>query len=296
MNLNRTSTFFLLFVLLFPAVARAEPFLTPAVIDAGGVSLLRWRGEPPAAAAVRFNGRDIPLLPFGGGPAALLGTDLELAPGLYPVTLTVSGPEGLLTYEFVLEVRRPPRPEERLTLPPAMVEPREPAVLQRIARESRLLADLFARDGGAPRWRDFIRPVDDPPGSPFGLRRILNGKPRSPHAGVDFRSRRGTPVRASAAGRVVLADDLYFTGRTVVLDHGAGLFSLYAHLDDLLCAAGDVIEQGGTLGRVGSSGRATGPHLHWGFKLRGDRVDPMAVLSLFAGGKPLDSLPGGGNN
>ncbi|MDX1581455.1 MAG: M23 family metallopeptidase [Alphaproteobacteria bacterium] len=153
-------------------------------------------------------------------------------------------------------------------------------------RERERLDELFSGAGGAPLWQGFIRPVDDPLGSPFGLRRILNGKPRSPHSGVDFRSPRGTGIKAPARGRVVLVDDLFFTGRTVVLDHGAGLYSYYAHLEEPRCRTGETLAAGTVLGTVGSSGRATGPHLHWGVKLRGKRVDPLAVIALLGGEKP----------
>ncbi len=148
-----------------------------------------------------------------------------------------------------------------------------------------MLSSLFADSASPPLWGGFRRPVDDPFGSTFGLRRILNGQPRAPHAGIDFRSPRGTPVRASGRGRVAFVGDLYFTGRTVILDHGAGLFSLYAHLERSRCRTGELLEGGAILGEVGSSGRSTGPHLHWGFKLRGDRIDPLALLKTFPAGK-----------
>jgi len=122
--------------------------------------------------------------------------------------------------------------------------------------------------------------------SPFGLRRILNGKPRSPHSGVDFRSSRGTPIRSAAAGVAVFAGDLYYTGKTVVLDHGDGLYTLYAHLESIDCRTGERLKDGDIVGKVGSSGRSTGPHLHWGCKLRGDRIDPLALVNLFREEKP----------
>jgi murein DD-endopeptidase MepM/ murein hydrolase activator NlpD len=164
-----------------------------------------------------------------------------------------------------------------------MVSPQKPEVLRRIERERRLLAELFSRQGTPPLWERFVLPVEDPVGSPFGLRRVLNGQPRSPHAGVDFRSPRGRAVRASARGLAVFAGELYFTGRTVILDHGGGLFSLYAHLDSIGCREGELLDAGAVLGAVGSTGRSTGPHLHWGVKLQGDRVDPLALVGLLGG-------------
>jgi murein DD-endopeptidase MepM/ murein hydrolase activator NlpD len=277
---------FLLFLLL-PALAwGGELSLKPPVIDNGGVALLRWAGETPSVAVAHFNGRLCYLWPVPGGALTLLGTDLELAAGNYPVEVTVVDPRGETQFfHLSLEVRQAVRAEERLTLPPEMVTPRDPAVLNRIAKERALLDEIFARQTTLRLWESFTYPVRDPVGSPFGLRRILNGQPKAPHAGVDFRSPAGTAVRAAARGKVAFAGELYYSGQTVILDHGEGLFSLYAHLQTLGCGPGEMIEAGAVLGTVGSTGRSTGPHLHWGVKLRGDRIDPLALTELLQGEK-----------
>jgi murein DD-endopeptidase MepM/ murein hydrolase activator NlpD len=273
-------------LLLTAPVWGGELSLEPPVIDNGGAALLRWSGETPSLAVARFNGRLYYLRAVPEGALALLGTDLELAAGSYPVAVTVVDRRGEARFfDRSLEVRQAPRPVERLTLPPAMVTPRDPAVLKRLEQERALLAELYARQTTPPLWDSFRTPVSDPVGSPFGLRRILNGQPKSPHAGVDFRSPAGTAVRAAARGRVAFAGELYYTGRTVILDHGAGLFSLYAHLQTLGCSPDAVLEAGAVLGTVGSTGRSTGPHLHWGVKLRGDRLDPLALTELLSGEK-----------
>ena len=271
-----------LLILLLPAQALAGvPTLEPPVVDNGGVALLRWHGAPPSEAVARFNNRLYNLRSTPQGMLALLGTDLELTPGSYPVEVTAVDPRGEAeSFHLRLEVRQAVRPEERLTLPPAKVTPSDPAVLKRIEKERALLADLFSRQQTPPLWESFAHPVTDPVGSPFGLRRILNGQPKSPHAGVDFRSPAGTPVRAAASGKVAFAGDLFYTGMTVIIDHGEGLFSLYAHLQTIDCSPGELLDAGTVLGRVGSTGRSTGPHLHWGVKLRGDRVDPLALTEL----------------
>jgi murein DD-endopeptidase MepM/ murein hydrolase activator NlpD len=276
-----------LLILLFPAQALAGVLtLEPPVVDNGGVALLHWHGAPPSEAVARFNNRFYNLRSTPKGMLALLGTDLELTPGSYPVEVTVVNPRGEAeSFHLRLEVRQAVRPEERLTLPPAKVTPSDPAVLKRIEKERALLADLFSRQQTPPLWDSFVHPVSDPVGSPFGLRRILNGQPKSPHAGVDFRSPAGTPVRTAASGKVAFAGDLFYTGMTVIIDHGEGLFSLYAHLQTIDCSPGEVLDAGTVLGRVGSTGRSTGPHLHWGVKLRGDRVDPLALTELLGGEK-----------
>ncbi len=114
----------------------------------------------------------------------------------------------------------------------------------------------------------------------FGRRRVLNGESRSPHSGEDFPADRGTPVYAAQRGQVVMAKDLFFSGNTVVLDHGLGLYTLYAHLNSLNTKRGDVLARGQTLGTVGSTGRVTGPHLHWGIRLNGARVNPLDLMDL----------------
>jgi murein DD-endopeptidase MepM/ murein hydrolase activator NlpD len=107
---------------------------------------------------------------------------------------------------------------------------------------------------------------------------VYNGEPRSPHPGLDLRAASGTPVESSGAGHVCLAEDLYYSGNTVILDHGGGLFTVYAHLSRLLVSEGDAVEAGHILGLSGATGRVTGPHLHWGAKI-GDRpFDPAALL------------------
>jgi len=116
--------------------------------------------------------------------------------------------------------------------------------------------------------------------SVFGTRSIYNGEPRSPHSGADFQGAPGTPVKAPNSGRVVLAGDLYFTGNTVVIDHGAGLFSLFAHLRAINVHEGDSVTTGAVLGELGATGRVTGPHLHWAVRITGARVDPLSLLAL----------------
>lgn len=271
----------LLALLLWPGAARAALSLTPETVVNGGIAVLRWQGETPAAAFGRFNDRVFFLTSGPGGASALLGADVLLPSGRYPVEVGIVDRRGRAAlHRLELEVRDAVRPEQRLTLPPAMVTPREPAVLARIAREQEELAAIFARDDSPPLWSGFVRPVDDPLGSLFGLRRVLNGEQRAPHSGVDFRSPLGTPVRAAGRGRVAAAADFYYLGRTVILDHGDGLFTLYGHLRKLHCREDQLLEPGDVLGEVGSTGRSTGPHLHWGVQLRGAKVDPMLLLEL----------------
>lgn len=130
-------------------------------------------------------------------------------------------------------------------------------------------------------WQgSFLRPLDGEVVGPFGRRSIINDQPRSPHSGVDFKAGRGTPVRAMNHGTVVLTEDRFFAGRSVVLDHGGGVLSMYFHLEKILVQNDQFVEKGQVVGLVGATGRATGPHLHLGIRINGARVDPLGLMSL----------------
>ncbi|MDO3376939.1 M23 family metallopeptidase [Geoalkalibacter halelectricus] len=282
--MNRLILAGLLIVVLATGAAAGQWSLRPQVIDNGGAALLVWEGPQPVSGVAHFAEQVFPLAPRSFGAVALLAADLDLPAGTYPVDLSLKMPDGKIrTHLLHLEVRHLDRAVQRLTLPPSQVTPHEPEVLERIERERQRFNQVFAHTSLPVLWQEFVRPVDDPTGSPFGVRRILNDQPRAPHSGVDFRSPRGTSVRAAARGRVVMADDFFFTGKTVVLDHGGGLYSLYAHLEQISCAEGDLLEAGSLLGRVGSTGRSTGPHLHWGVRLQNQRIDPLVLLELLPG-------------
>jgi len=164
------------------------------------------------------------------------------------------------------------RVESRYVTPPSEAE-------ERIAREREHLAAVYATCTPIPPVsRPFLAPVPGSPSSPFGTRRILNGVPREPHPGIDLPAAEGDPVRAAGPGRVVVAAELYYSGRTVILDHGGGLFTLYGHLSRIDVNEKAWVESGQLLGLAGATGRATGPHLHWGAKV-GDRpFDPSSLL------------------
>lgn len=165
-------------------------------------------------------------------------------------------------------------------LPPAMVTP-PPEVLERIRREN-----VRKGQAHASRWQGdgfsegFIRPADGRISSVFGSQRFYNGEPRTPHYGVDIAAPTGTPVLAPASGIVTLADtDMYFEGGLIFIDHGQGFNSAYLHLSEVLVADGEMVEQGQLIGRVGSTGRSTGPHLCWRIRWHGRNVDPFTAVA-----------------
>jgi murein DD-endopeptidase MepM/ murein hydrolase activator NlpD len=171
-------------------------------------------------------------------------------------------------------------------LPPQTVNPTDPAVLERIARESALKQTAFQSTADIEGFLDgFIRPVEGGVVTgTWGNQRVLNGEPRDPHFGYDIAVPTGTPIRAPAAGVVTLAQpDMHFEGGLVFIDHGQGLITMYLHMSRLDVREGDTVEQGQVIGAVGSSGRATGPHLCWRMKWRNAvQLDPSVAIAGLA--------------
>ncbi len=205
-----------------------------------------------------------------------IGVDLDTAPGTYPVVIGTA--ESSPSRTITLNVAAKRFPTRTLRVAPEYVEPPADAI-DRILTEAALTDGLFKIV--TPRgWTSaFVLPLATRPTPNFGSRSVFNGVARNPHAGVDFSSPAGTIVIAPAGGTVALARELYFTGNTVILDHGGGLYSLFAHLSSIAATAGETVAQGATLGQVGATGRVTGPHLHWSVRLNGARVDPLSLLT-----------------
>jgi murein DD-endopeptidase MepM/ murein hydrolase activator NlpD len=155
-----------------------------------------------------------------------------------------------------------------------------PEDLARYERERTHLASVTAtRSDELPAELRMLQPVVGPRSSSFGLQRIFNGQARNPHAGMDIAAPTGTPVIASAAGRVIDTGDYFFNGQTVWVDHGSGLMTMYCHLSEISVKAGDLVTRGQRLGAVGATGRVTGPHLHWSVLLNRAYVDPALFLA-----------------
>ena len=231
--------------------------------------------------------REVPFEVDKGLPSphwwGLVGLDLEVSPGDY--VLEVDAFEQGRTVgkvKYVLQVEKKDFPTRRLTLPKRFVNPPKEA-LGRIRKESRKISALFGDFAPGRRWEGpFDRPTEGAPTSSFGKRSILNGQPRSPHTGTDFQAAKGTPVMAPNFGKVVLADDLYYSGNTIILDHGQGLYSYFAHLQDFKVSQDALVSKGRVIGSVGATGRVTGPHLHWSVRLRKARVDPLSLIAVLS--------------
>jgi murein DD-endopeptidase MepM/ murein hydrolase activator NlpD len=255
----------------------------PAKLRPGDVAWVLVQGIVEGATLEGSLGaRSLLFFPYAGGQAAVVGIDLETKPGPHAWQLAIleAGREprrlgGKLT------VNRRDFAVQRLTLPTAMVD-LDPETERRAVSEGEHLRTLYRTITPERLWRGrWVRPVaGQEPGSGFGSRRVINGQPRAPHTGIDFSAPRGTPVVAANSGRVALLGDYFFPGRLVALDHGLGLYTLYFHLDTVAVSDGERVDRGQVIGTVGATGRATGPHLHFGAQAGLARVDPAALLGL----------------
>jgi murein DD-endopeptidase MepM/ murein hydrolase activator NlpD len=257
--------------------------LVPATARQGDTVLVLVAGTRGARDVEGSLGaQHLAFFPYGAEYAALAGVDLETKPGKVRWRIgLVDGAGTPREAAGTLVVKAGGFPVQRLTLPEAMVN-LDPETERRAANEAVRLRALYDTVTPERLWSGpFARPVAGrKPGEGFGFRRVINGQPRMPHAGVDFSADRGTPVVASNRGRVALLGEFFFAGRLVALDHGLGLYTLYFHLDGVSVTEGQVVEQGQTVGTVGTTGRSTGPHLHFAAQLGRARVDPTELFTL----------------
>ena len=270
----------------------ASAFVTPALdishharaIHPGEVVVLEVRARAPLAdlSATAF-GHEIRFFQHesDGVWRGLVGIDLTVEPGAYDVAVHAStAGGGQADVAYTLDVAPKEFPTRHLKVAPKYVDP-PPEVIERILREQDETAAIFRAASPERVWRGgFARPVPGRPSSSFGRRSVFNGESRNPHSGTDFRSGKGVPIEAPSAATVALTGDLYFSGKVVILDHGWGLYSYFAHLSAIDVTEGDRVEQGDVVGRVGATGRVTGPHLHWTVRLNDARVDPLSLMEL----------------
>ena len=244
---------------------------SPGAVPGG---IYRW-SRPLGATELRFNTR--PVLVRDG--EALVGLPLSQPLGRATITYRLGDKTG----SHVFEVGDKAYTEQHITLKNReMVNP-NPEQLARIRRESRRQGALYlAFSDRAPPQNGFLRPLEGPVSSLFGHRRFFNGEPRNPHSGLDIAAPTGAEIRAPADADVTLVDNLYYNGKTIFLDHGQGLITMYCHLSEPLVNEGETVEQGQVIGLVGATGRVTGPHLHWSVSLNGYRVDPQSMMRLLA--------------
>jgi murein DD-endopeptidase MepM/ murein hydrolase activator NlpD len=270
----RNKIIYIVFIILIGLVLgrhsyAAEPMITitPKKIVPGGLMVVTVKNVPgPVEGSFRSK----------AGFKAITGIDLNVEPGVYPLALIANGNE--LNREVIVAKKK--YPVQRLTLPEDMVV-LSPENEARTEREQRKMSAIWPVDSLRVWNGRFVDPLPGKPiGTPFGVRRVINDIPKNPHSGVDITADEGEPVKAPNDGVVILVDDQFYSGNSVVLDHGQGIYTMFFHLSKATVKYGQAVRKGDVIALVGSTGRSTGAHLHWGARVQGAKVDPLELIKL----------------
>ncbi|MBQ4132595.1 MAG: M23 family metallopeptidase, partial [Desulfovibrionaceae bacterium] len=266
-------------------IPNGQPFVLKAVSTRLERLEIDWAGKKLSVPAA--------LSPAGTPEAfALLPVDLDSKPGPRKLNLVIVDNGREIPYSIDVQVVSKQYPRQELKVEPKFVQLSQ-ANLERSRAESKRVKDVLAQHTPQRYWQlPFVRPVPGSVSSLFGVARVFNGEPRSAHRGLDLRGASGTPIAACADGRVALADNLFFAGNAVYLDHGLGVFTMYCHMSEIKVKEGDFVKAGQLLGLVGATGRVTGPHLHLSAAVLGVSVDPQVLLDMNMDG----GLPGSAQN
>lgn len=245
----------------------------PLVVKQGGLGILDTGLADLASATL--SGRALPITEDG---LVLVPVHMDTPPGILSVTLRqAQGSEQ----DWAIDVQAHSYREERLQIAnQRFVEP-APEDIERYTREAAMQREVYQSYSDLQRLPFPMQlPTSGRRSSEFGVRRFYNDQPRSPHSGLDLASATGTPIVAPAAGTVALTGDFFFSGKLVMIDHGAGIISMLGHMSEILVHQGQQVALGETIGKVGATGRATGPHVHWTLSVAGVRVDPELAIDL----------------
>jgi murein DD-endopeptidase MepM/ murein hydrolase activator NlpD len=268
----RDVKYLLALLLVFFSGALRAAALPHAEPVPGGVAIVALERSGAKAPRAYFNGDRVMVLKGEREWLAVVGIPLDTKPGTYAVRVRDRN-LSFTVQDKQYAVQRVTIENKRKVDPTALD-------LKRIRRESAIIhAALSAWHARTSVPLRFDLPVLGPVSSPFGLRRIFNGEPRNPHSGIDIAVPAGTPIHAPAPGRVAAIGNFFFDGNMVLIDHGQGLVTMYGHMEKILVKKGQRLARGQVIGLVGQTGRATGPHLHWGVSLNNARVDPTLFLS-----------------
>ncbi|MEO6184893.1 MAG: peptidoglycan DD-metalloendopeptidase family protein [Steroidobacteraceae bacterium] len=263
-------------LLLSGSLVAAEPAAMPrSSAVPGGVMIVDVGIATEPAPQVEFEGRQVLTVLDAQRWRAVVGIALATKPGSY--SLTVKDAAGT-TRAIPLKVADKKYVEQKLKVPQSQVDlsPEDTARVDAEQKRLRALFDSFT--AAMPATLTLAQPVTGPRSSSFGLRRVFNGQSRNPHAGMDIAAATGTPIKAPADGVVVDAGNYFFNGNNLVIDHGHGFITMYCHLSAFAAKPGDKVTTGQMIGKVGATGRVTGPHLHFGVMLNGAWVDPALFL------------------
>ena len=229
---------------------------------------------------ILWQGKTIPYIHSGAQWTTVLGVDLDVKAGDYTAELNVTKNGVTEDRTLAISVKTVPYPVQHLTVADEFVS-LSPENTERALREAKELEEIHNTVSDVALWREsFVVPIPGGTGTNFGSRRVFNGESRNPHAGADLKATTGTPIRSTNRGRVVLAKNLFFTGNTVIVDHGLGIYTLYAHLSRIDVKKDATVERAQVIGLAGATGRVTGPHLHWGARVQNARVDPFSLIKL----------------
>jgi murein DD-endopeptidase MepM/ murein hydrolase activator NlpD len=259
----------------------------------GQVLLIKVPADETATSAVgRFLNRRVPFF-RNTAPSrptefiGLVGIDLQDTPGTHELIVDVTSPNDQRRLNYSVLVIKEKYPVQHLTLPRDKVDLDDDSLL-RVKAEQELVRIALEATSGERFWSGtFLQPVQGPTTGAFGRLRVINGQSRAPHNGEDIAAPLGADVVAMNDGVVRLTVDHFFSGKGVFLDHGLGLHSMYFHLSEVTVQDGQAVKRGQVIGKVGASGRASGPHLHWGVRLNGARVDPLALIKLSFASPPV---------
>ena len=275
-NALRTCLRLCLFVLAAPLVAHAS--LPKSSSVPGGVAIVPLGSTSTIADKPQSWLGEQPVLVTSDHEQwyAVVGLPLSMTPGSHELRIKVG--DETKTQNFMVNPKE--YPEQRIILKDKSKVELSAANLARAEREITAIHELEHHWSNVQDTDlDFIVPADGKLAGRFGLRRFFNGEPRAPHAGLDVAVAQGTPVMASAHGKVLAVGDYFFNGKTVFVDHGNGLITMYCHLERINVQAGETVGKGQLIGLSGKTGRATGPHLHWSVMLNGTMVDPALFIA-----------------
>jgi murein DD-endopeptidase MepM/ murein hydrolase activator NlpD len=262
------------------AAAPADSFITRTLNKPvpGGVAVVDL-GTGTEAPKASYQGKPVMVVKEQGNRwLAIVGVPLTVKPGTEQ--LLAKDANGNRSLSFAVGNKN--YPEQRITLKNQRQVNPNPDDLKRIEGELAVQVQAYRSfSPGTPSNLILDKPVNGPLSSKFGVRRFFNGEERNPHAGLDFAVPAGTPIKSPAAGKVILIGNYFFNGNTVFVDHGQGFISMFCHMSKIDVKVGDAVPRGGIVGRVGSTGRATGPHMHWNVSLNDARVDPAIFIGAF---------------
>jgi len=255
--------------------------LTTILAQQGQAVRLSLPNEPGIERVeIQWQDKTIPYVRVGAQWTTVLGIDLDTKSGDYTAEMRVTKNGSVERRSVEVKVKAVKYPVQHLTVADEFVA-LSPENLERALRETKELDEIHNRISSEVLWREpFVVPIPGGTGTNFGSRRVFNGESRNPHAGADLRATTGTPIRSANRGRVVFAGNLFFSGNTVIVDHGLGIYTLYAHLSRIDVKKDATVERAQVIGLAGATGRVTGPHLHWGARVQNTRVDPFSLINL----------------